>query len=303
MIFSEIYSSYYNAVSHIIREALQNPVNAEKIREIILKYAFAESVLPIEQALKNQDWQLILPDGRTPLKNIPEIPLTLPQKRWMKAVSLDKRVKLFDVNMSFLDDIEPLFTQEDYYIFDRYSDGDDYDNEKYISNFRMILSAVHDRKPLDITVKNRKNHEVAFMVMPEKLEYSEKDDKFRLLTSGSCAASVINLGRIVSCSFHEGEFKTEKGKRNSDRLCSLTLELVNERNALERVMLHFSHFEKTAEKLDEKHYRLTIRYAQSDETEILIRVLSFGPLVRVTAPERFIKMIQKRLKRQKSCGL
>ena len=300
MIFSEIYSSYYNAVSHIIREALQNPVNAEKIREIILKYAFAESVLPIEQALKNQDWQLILPDGRTPLKNIPEIPLTLPQKRWMKAVSLDKRVKLFDVNMSFLDDIEPLFTQEDYYIFDRYSDGDD---EKYISNFRMILSAVHDRKPLDITVKNRKNHEVAFMVMPEKLEYSEKDDKFRLLTSGSCAASVINLGRIVSCSFHEGEFKTEKGKRNSDRLCSLTLELVNERNALERVMLHFSHFEKTAEKLDEKHYRLTIRYAQSDETEILIRVLSFGPLVRVTAPERFIKMIQKRLKRQKSCGL
>ena len=102
MIFSEIYSSYYNTVSHIIQEALQNPVNAEKIREIILKYAFAESVLPIEQALKNQDWQLILPDGTTPLKNIPEIPLTLPQKRWLKAVSLDKRVKLFDVNMSFL---------------------------------------------------------------------------------------------------------------------------------------------------------------------------------------------------------
>ena len=303
MIFSEIYSSYYNAVSHIIQEALQAPVNAEKIREIILKYAFAESVLPIEQALKNQDWLLILPDGTTPLKNVPEIPLTLLQKRWLKAVSFDKRVKLFDIDMSFLDDTEPLFTQEDYYIFDRCNDGDDYDNETYISRFRMILSAVHNRKPLDITVRNRKNNEVSFTVMPEKLEYSEKDDKIRLLTSGSRAASVINLGRVVSCSLHEGGFKPEKGKRNSGRICSLTLELVDERNALERVMLHFSHFEKTAERLDEKHYRLTIRYEQSDETEILIRVLSFGPLVRVTAPERFIKMIQKRLKRQKSCGL
>ena len=303
MIFNEIYSSYYNAVSNIIKEALQAPVNAEKIRETVLKYAFGESVLPIEQALKNQEWQLILPDGTTPLQNIPEIPLTLLQKRWLKAVSLDKRMKLFDIDMSFLDDTEPLFTQEDYYIFDRCNDGDDYDNETYISRFRMILSAVHSRKPLDITVRNRKNNEVSFIVMPEKLEYSEKDDKIRLLTSGSRAASVINLGRVVSCSLHEGEFKPEKGKRNSCRICSLTLELVDERNALERVMLHFSHFEKTAERLDEKHYRLTVRYEQSDETEMLIRVLSFGPLVRVTAPERFIKMIQKRLKRQKSCGL
>ena len=83
----------------------------------------------------------------------------------------------------------------------------------------------------------------------------------------------------------------------------MTLELVDERNALERVMLHFSHFEKTAEKLDDKHYRLTICYDQNDETEMLIRILSFGPLVRVTAPDRFIRMIQNRLRRQKQYNL
>ena len=83
----------------------------------------------------------------------------------------------------------------------------------------------------------------------------------------------------------------------------MTLELVDERNALERVMLHFSHFEKTAEKLNDKHYRLTICYDQNDETEMIIRVLSFGPLVRVTAPDRFISMIQSRLRRQKQYNL
>lgn len=120
---------------------------------------------------------------------------------------------------------------------------------------------------------------------------------------GSRTAAVINLGRVTDCSVHEGEFKVEKAKKHIGRSRTLTLELVDERNALERVMLHFSHFEKTAEKLDDKRYRLIISYEQDDETEILIRVLSFGPLVRVTAPDRFIGMIQNRLKRQKKFKL
>ena len=40
-------------------------------------------------------------------------------------------------------------------------------------------------------------------------------------------------------------------------------------------------------------------YDADDETEILIRVLSFGPMLRVTSPERFIKLIRERLRRQK----
>ena len=35
--------------------------------------------------------------------------------------------------------------------------------------------------------------------MPEYLEYSEKDDKFRLVASGCRYGKTINLGRILSC--------------------------------------------------------------------------------------------------------
>ena len=56
----------------------------------------------------------------TPLKNKPTMPLTLTQKQWLKAISLDPRIKLFDVVISGLDDVEPLFTPEDYYIYDKY---------------------------------------------------------------------------------------------------------------------------------------------------------------------------------------
>ena len=58
-------------------------------------------------------------------------------------------------------------------------------------------------------------------------------------------------------------------------------------------MLHFSHFEKIAEKPGDKHYRLTICCYRNDETEMLICVLSFGPLVRVTAHDRFISNDKK----------
>ena len=81
MIFSEINSTYYNTVSHILSEAVSSPVSMERIREIALKYGFAESVIPIESAIREQNWQLILPEGSTPLRHKPDIPLTELQLR------------------------------------------------------------------------------------------------------------------------------------------------------------------------------------------------------------------------------
>lgn len=69
---------------------------------------------------------------------------------------------------------------------------------------------------------------------------------------------------------------------------------------MERVLLHFAHFEKSAEKLDDKHYRVTIHYDKEDEIEMVIRILSFGPLIRVTAPQHFVDLIKQRLLEQKS---
>ena len=43
------------------------------------------------------------------------------------------------------------------------------------------------------------------------------------------------------------------------RLKELTLLLHDERNGLERVLLHFSHFEKETQKLDERLYRITLQ--------------------------------------------
>ena len=77
----------------------------------------------------------------------------------------------------------------------------------------------------------------------------------------------------------------------------------DERNALERTMLHFAHFEKQTERTGDDLYRVTLFYDKDDETEMVIRILSFGTKIKVIEPENFINLIKDRLKRQKSCEL
>ena len=341
MIFSELYSAYYNAVAGILRAAVDHPPGKGEIRRIVEEYAFGESILNIEPALAEERWQLLLPDGSTPIRRAPTMPMTTLQKRWLKAIALDPRVRLFadepgncgDAKPSFrheagdmegaepqsagecrgcqgakpefedilgdLADVEPLFVPEDFRIFDRYSDGDDYTDETYIANFRLILDAIRNRYPLSIDMDNRKGRIVHLEVLPKYLEYSEKDDKFRLLGLGRRMGGTINLGRITRCERCAQEGEASFSQRIPRGPRSVVFELVDERNALERALLHFAHFEKQAERMEGNRCRVTVKYNKDDETEIVIRVLSFGPMIRVTAPEHFVNLIKERLRRQR----
>lgn len=49
--------------------------------------------------------------------------------------------------------------------------------------------------------------------------------------------------------------------------------------------------------------KLLLYYDKEDETEIIIRVLSFGPMLYVVKPVAFINLLKDRLSDQKSCGL
>ncbi|HHW94596.1 MAG TPA: WYL domain-containing protein [Mogibacterium sp.] len=301
MIFNELYGAYYAAVSKIIAKAIDKPLKKEEIRKIAEECAFGESAMNIEAALHDERWQLILPDGSTPIINKPTMPLTKLQKRWMKAISQDPRVRLFEEVFPDLDDVEPLFDCDDIVVFDKYSDGDPYTDKEYIRNFRLILDAIRNRYPLRITAKGGKGREFNYTLMPEYLEYSEKDDKFRMIGTGRRGTLIVNLGRIISCESYGNEYIPEYNPVMKPEQATVEMEIVDERNALERVLLHFAHFENRAERIDENRYKISVTYDKDDLTEILIRILSFGPVVKVTGPGDFVKLIKERLISQKSC--
>lgn len=301
MIFSELYGTYYNTVAQILTAAADHPLRKDELCSIIEKYAFGESILNIEPAIAEERWQLLNPDGSTALKHTPTLPLTLLEKRWLKAIFRDPRIRLFTDETDCFPEVEPLFDLGDILIFDKYSDGDPYTDEGYIRNFRLAMDAVRNRYPLSIDTTNRKGSVTHTVLMPEYLEYSEKDDKFRLIGSGNRRAVTVNLGRIVHIEPYDKPYKPSFGKGSKRETLTVRFELVDSRNALERVLMHFAHFEKQAEKLDDERYRVTLTYDKDDETEMVIRILSFGPMVKVTAPQRFADLIKERLISQKSC--
>lgn len=301
MIFSELYSVYYNTVAKIIEAAFNAETTEEDLQRCVMEEAFSESVLTILPSLKSGKWPLLNEDLSPVLLHKPTMPLTNLEKRWLKAISEDPRVKLFGVNFPELDDVEPLFTRDDYKIYDQYSDGDPYENEDYIRNFRLLLSAIRSERPVQITMVNRNGKKVQTRFYPTGFEYSVKDDKLRILATG-CKFKHFNLGRVVSCDFYNGNGRW-CDKPWVERQKELTLLITDERNAPERAMLHFAHFEKQAERTDDGRYILRLKYYESDETEIVIRVLSFGPCVKVLEPQSFVNLIKERLISQKNCEL
>ena len=303
MIYSELYGAYYNTVAKILEEAVTHPVTDADIERMINENAFSESIWAIPDAIKEERWQLLTKDGTTPLENKPSMPVTLLQKRWLKSIACDPRVKLFgDIDFNY-PGIEPLFLPEDYIVFDKYLDGDNYTDEKYISNFRRILDAVKNQYSLKIIAVNKDGNNKKHIVLPEYIEYSEKDDKFRVICFSEKRETTINIGRIVSCEPFNGNITFAKEKEKLVRPRTVVFELIDERNALERVLMHFAHFKKTAEKIDENKYLVTVYYDKDDEKEMIIRVLSFGPMIRVTGPKHFVKLIKERLYKQKEYEL
>ena len=302
MIFSELYSVYYNAIASIIAEVLKGEHSEKELQKVVAERAFAESVLTILPSFKSERWQLLHADMTTPLEHKPTMPLTTLQKRWLKAILLDKRIKLFGIELSGLEDVEPLFTADDYFVYDQYSDGDPFEDEEYIRQFGVILQAIRNGTQIKFEMTNRNGRTMFVRCRPLRLEYSEKDDKFRVVTAGWHSVSTVNLCKIRACVHYTGS-KTLDGEASEVHNDIITLKVIDKRNALERVMLHFAHFEKQAERIDENTYLLKIKYARDDESEMVIRILSFGPMVEVLGSEAFRNLVVEKLKKQKNCGL
>lgn len=226
------------------------------------------------------------------------MPLTTLQKRWLKSLLSDPRIQLFNPPAEGLEDVEPLYPPNTFVYYDRYNDGDPFDDPGYIKRFRCILSAIQHKRWLRIQFTGRKDLPHYWRCIPYKLEYSAKDDKFRLISANKREALSINLARMTQCFMLEPlgdeEYRPKPMKKRV-----LVMELTDDRNALERVMLHFSHLNKETERIDDNCYKITLYYEQEDETELLIRVLSFGPVLKVIFPDDFIKKLCERLEKQK----
>ena len=255
------------------------------------------------------------------LQNISFFPLSIIEKMWLKSIYSDPRIGLFiedDLSQPELSDVEPLFDWRDFVLFDQYTDGDPFCDEHYKNIFQKVLKAVHKESRLEIQFRKPDNtvsfssdgtYETAsntgigkLYIDTEHLEYSERDNKFRLIGNNPrFGRNMVNIASIVECREVEKiEFPNTKfpnAQSDNEFQSEVIFELFDSNNVLERFLLNFSHYEKKHSEYMKEFgkYRITILYDKADETDLLIRTLSFGPYVKVLEPSDFVELIRKRL--------
>lgn len=313
-LFSEIYNCYFQVLRHLLSS--QNALTLQDIRSQISQEGFEESLLSIIPKLENGTWNLFEKEGelyRSKLSPSFTTPVSDLEKSYLKALLSDPRIGLFldAEQLHVLNDmlvlVSPLWRQEQFYYYDRFADGDPYDDEQYRHNFRTLLHAQKKNQYVDIDYTSPKGARVHHHYVPARLEYSAKNDKFRLLAlkrteHGRMKLEILNVSRIQNVRLMEKSLSSQVDInqiiRDTYYKEPLKLHIINKRNALERAMLHFANYEKNTTRIDENTYECLIYYNQSMETELLIEVMSFGPMLTVIGNDRFLHSLKARLQKQ-----
>ncbi|MCI8591454.1 MAG: WYL domain-containing protein [Lachnospiraceae bacterium] len=315
-LFSEIYSCYYQVLRRLLCSG--RGISMQEIHSRICHEGFAESMLSIIPKLESGAWNVFAREGDLYLSRL-TMPFTTPlshlQKAYLKAILSDPRIRLFldreylDTLKDMLAPVTPLWRPEQFYYFDQFTDADPYDDETYRHHFRTLLQAQKKHRYVDIDYSGPTGRRVHHHYIPARLEYSVKNDRFRLIAlkrinHGKMKPELLNLSRIRHVAPMEKTFPDSIDLnaviRQSYYREPLTLHIINRRNALERAMLHFANYEKNTTKINENTYECRIYYNQTMETELLIETLSFGPMLTVTGNDRFLGLLRTRLQKQRA---
>lgn len=326
-LFEKIHSRYYHIIRHILLEASLHPLTRQEIESLARAQGFQESALSIVPKLLDASWPFLKkqPDGRyTSALRHPEAhyAMTVLQKSWLAFLLSDIRISLFlsaqeqQELSAFLKDFPPCCTPEEFHYFDRYSDRDPYESPEYQKNFRTILSALKQtaagkKQAVFVAYTGKTGNSSTYEVIPKEILYSSRDDKFRVVCIPCFRRRnhhpyCFNMSRIQACTLSKREFSDRYEKNPSDFTymhtpapAPVVIEISGQRNSLERCMLHFAQYRKQTEYDKEKQvYYCSIYYDIEDEPQLLIEILSFGPVIRVLSPDSFVQSIRERVKRQ-----
>ncbi|MGM9528661.1 MAG: hypothetical protein ACI3XH_01485, partial [Phascolarctobacterium sp.] len=97
-----------------------------------------------------------------------------------------------------------MYRPEQFVFFDRFVDGDDYKNARYRENFQQIMQALKEHVAIDASYRTNKDNVIVWTnLAPMTLEYSAKDDKFRLQGMAGVRHVTLNLGKIITVELGE----------------------------------------------------------------------------------------------------
>ena len=324
-LFNEIYGSYYRIVGEAIGK---KRLTDKEVYRLIEKYGTDETrvgispkLFPVKNSRKQTGWGFLkrCADGslESVIDNVPKKRLTTLERRWLKAKLSDRRIRLFMSDETLerlgkeLEDVSPLYSPDFFRCYDRFSDGDDMNDPEYTEHFRIFLKAYKEKKAVFIRYLSGHGNLISMVVLPLKIEYSYKNDKFRMYcrqignqkNAKAFPYVTINIGRIVSAEpARNTDMVIPSGNEDlsfPDKTETIQVRVTEERNSVERFMLEFASYpKKTVRDTKTGECTVSIECRCADETELLIRLLGFGPTIEILSPPEFREKAAQRVRRQ-----
>ena len=171
-----------------------------------------------------------------------------------------------------------------------------------ISKIRKLLSSVRYRK--EIEYSNNANDGKVYLHskgFPVKIEYSVFDDRFRLSlwSSDENRPIKINISSMydISETGRNWDNPLTPQKMMETKLSPepIRMTLTGKDHQFDRALYSFSVYDTVIERTGENEYTFTLRYYGFDLPEIIDKIMSFGPAMRVLSPSDAIDRIKRRL--------
>ncbi|AGF57875.1 hypothetical protein B0P06_003815 [Clostridium saccharoperbutylacetonicum] len=181
------------------------------------------------------------------------------------------------------------------------------DLEKISKNFYTILEGIIEERPILYSNVDKNGNEYKNqLALPIRIEYSLKDDKFRasLYSLEEQRPIMVNLHTLEKVEIEQkvnSKIRREEvlKKLKEKKYCEIpiTIELEDIRGAMERCFMSFSSFERNSRSISENKYEIDIYYYTFEEDEVLRKIISLGPYVRVKSPDSVREIIIDKIKR------
>lgn len=240
------------------------------------------------------------------------LPLTKIEIQWLKYCINNTKTKLF-LEENQLSKLKDIFTVEENDLpissinyYDKFKSHNEIaDTGNFIDNFKKIVKAFTDEKTVKINYKSVNSSATTRSVNIGLIEYSNKDDKFRIYCKKENSVSVYNLERINSVEILSDGYdrnSAEKSIKNYilNQRKEITLEFTNVKNIPDRLLTEFTPWEKLCTRLDDR-YNVTIKYDNLDSFEIVTRLLPYGKNIKILSDTGNVKTeLENRINKQLS---
>ena len=181
-----------------------------------------------------------------------------------------------------------------------------YDLRKLSGDFHTILEGIINEKIIIYTNVDKNGNEYNNqLALPIRIEYSLKDDKFRasLYSLEEERSIMVNLHTLKDIKIAENitsKIKREDvlKKLKEKKYCEtpIIIELEDIRGSMERCFMSFSSFERSSRAISENKYEIDIYYYTFEEAEVIRKIMSLGPYVKVKSPDRIREIIIDKIK-------